>query len=188
MRYRINNYGLNVNNVNHRLMIYFDAPEGYIDEDSGKTLAEQMKEAVRLVVDETAKIVFTSSMQKDKILTIDTTTGQTGFGYRMIFDIPTGKTVTVNDLFTLEFDFGDAPGASPSADQVAAFFGLPEALPSGYEFMTDTEVTDELEDIMGTLDNDLTETVEYPAGSGTYMTKAQAITAQAMQIINPSQS
>lgn len=56
------------------------------------------------------------------------------------------------------------------------------------EFMQDTEVTDELEDIIGTLDNDLTETVEYPEGSGTYMTKAQAITAQAMQIINPSES
>ena len=150
MRYRVNNYGLNVNNVNHRLMIYFDAPEGYIDEDSGKTLAEQMKEAVRLVVDETAKIVFTSSMQKDKILTIDTTTGQTGFGYRMIFDIPTGKTVTVNDLFTLEFDFGDAPGASPSADQLAAFFGLPEALPE-IEVATEQEVKDINDDVMGAL-------------------------------------
>ena len=150
MRYRVNNYGLNVNNVNHRLMIYFDAPEGYIDEDSGKTLAEQMKEAVRLVVDETAKIVFTSSMQKDKILTIDTTTGQTGFGYRMIFDIPTGKTVTVNDLFTLEFDFGDAPGASPSADQLAQFFGLPEALPE-IEVATEQEVKDINDDVMGAL-------------------------------------
>ena len=137
MRYRVNNYGLSVNNVNHRLMIYFDAPEGYIDEDSGKTLAEQMKEAVRLVVDETAKIVFTSSMQKDKILTIDTTTGQTGFGYRMIFDIPTGKTVTVNDLFTLEFDFGDAPGASPSADLVADFFNITEA--TEYTALTSAE-------------------------------------------------
>lgn len=73
-------------------------------------------------------------------------------------------------------------------EMLAQFFGLPEALPSGYEFMTDTEVTEELEDIMGSLDNDLTETVEYPEGSGTYMTRAQAITAQAMNIINPSES
>ena len=59
---------------------------------------------------------------------------------------------------------------------IAAFFGLPEALPSGYEFMTDTEVTDELEDIMQALDPELT------------AEQAAIITAQAMQIINPSQS
>ena len=56
------------------------------------------------------------------------------------------------------------------------------------EFMTDTDVTDELEDIMQALDPELEQEVEYPEGSGTYMTKAQAITAEAMQIINPSQS
>ena len=56
------------------------------------------------------------------------------------------------------------------------------------EFLTDTEVTDELEDIMQALDPELEQEVEYPEGSGTYMTKAQAITAEAMQIINPSQS
>ena len=56
------------------------------------------------------------------------------------------------------------------------------------EFMQDTEVTDELEDIMQALDPELEQEVEYPEGSGTYMTKAQAITTEAMQIINPSQS
>ena len=56
------------------------------------------------------------------------------------------------------------------------------------EFMQDSEVTDELEDIMQALDPELLQEVEYPEGSGTYMTKAQAITAEAMQIINPSQS
>ena len=56
------------------------------------------------------------------------------------------------------------------------------------EFMQDTDVTDELEDIMQALDPELEQEVEYPEGSGTYMTKAQAITAEAMQIINPSQS
>ena len=59
---------------------------------------------------------------------------------------------------------------------------------SGYEFMTDTEVTDTLEDIMANLDTDLGETVEYPEGSGTYMTLAQAITAEAMEIINTQNS
>lgn len=47
---------------------------------------------------------------------------------------------------------------------------------SGYEFMKDTEVTDEIEDIMQALDPELTKE------------QAASITAQAMQIINPSQS
>lgn len=74
----------------------------------------------------------------------------------------------------------------PYSKAVAEFFGV--TLLQGYEFMTDTEVTDELEDIMQALDPELEQEVEYPEGSGTYMTKAQAITAEAMQIINPSQS
>lgn len=60
------------------------------------------------------------------------------------------------------------------------------------EFLTDTEVTDELEDIMQALDPELLQEVEYPEGSGQMITKAQFITIQAMEevnnIINPSQS
>ena len=74
----------------------------------------------------------------------------------------------------------------PNSKALAEFFGV--TLLQGYEFMQDTEVTDELEDIMQALDPELEQTVEYPEGSGTYMTKAQAITAEAMEIINPSQS
>ena len=74
----------------------------------------------------------------------------------------------------------------PNSKALAEFFGV--TLLQGYEFMQDTEVTDELEDIMQALDPELGETVEYPEGSGTYMTKAQAITAEAMEIINPSKS
>jgi hypothetical protein len=77
-------------------------------------------------------------------------------------------------------------GEDPNSKAVAEFFGV--TLLQGYEFMTDTEVTDELEDIMQALDPELLQEVEYPEGSGIYMTKAQAITAQAMNIINPSQS
>ena len=62
----------------------------------------------------------------------------------------------------------------PYSKAVAEFFGV--TLLQGYEFMTDTEVTDELEDIMQALDPELT--AEHAA----------SITAQAMQIINPSQS
>jgi hypothetical protein len=92
--------------------------------------------------------------------------------------------IVAGDKLFIKLYTDDAAGGYD--EMVAEFFGV--TLLQGYEFMTESEVTDELEDIMGSLDTDLTETVEYPAGSGTYMTKAQAITAQAMQIINPSES
>lgn len=62
----------------------------------------------------------------------------------------------------------------PNSKALAEFFGV--TLLQGYEFMQDTEVTDELEDIMQALDPELT--AEHAA----------SITAEAMQIINPSQS
>ena len=62
----------------------------------------------------------------------------------------------------------------PNSKALAEFFGV--TLLQGYEFMTDTEVTDELEDIMQALDPELT------------AEQAATITAEAMQIINPSQS
>ena len=78
----------------------------------------------------------------------------------------------------------------PNSKALAEFFGV--TLLQGYEFMTDTEVTDELEDIMQSLDPELLQEVEYPEGSGQMITKAQFITIQAMEevnnIINPSQS
>jgi len=78
----------------------------------------------------------------------------------------------------------------PNSKALAEFFGV--TLLQGYEFMTDTEVTDELEDIMQALDPELLQEVEYPEGSGQMITKAQFITIQAMEevnnIINPSES
>ena len=62
----------------------------------------------------------------------------------------------------------------PNSKALAEFFGV--TLLQGYEFMQDSEVTDELEDIMQALDPELT------------AEKAAIITAQAMQIINPSES
>ena len=62
----------------------------------------------------------------------------------------------------------------PNSKALAEFFGV--TLLQGYEFMTDTEVTDELEDIMQALDPELT------------AEQAASITAEAMEIINPSQS
>lgn len=62
----------------------------------------------------------------------------------------------------------------PYSKALAEFFGV--TLLQGYEFMQDTEVTDELENIMRALDPELT------------AEQAASITAEAMQIINPSQS
>lgn len=70
------------------------------------------------------------------------------------------------------------------AEDLAEFFGLPQALPEAYQAMSEQEVTDTMEEIMSLMDTDLGETVEYPEGSGQYMTRAQAITAQANLSIN----
>lgn len=79
--------------------------------------------------------------------------------------------------------YSDYSDSSQAAEDLAQFFGLPSALPE-YQQMSEQEVTDTLEDIMGSLDTDLGDTVEYPEGSGQYMTRAQAITAQANLSIN----
>ena len=79
--------------------------------------------------------------------------------------------------------YSDYSDSSQAAEDLAQFFGLPSALPE-YQQMSEQEVMDTLEDIMGSLDTDLGETVEYPEGSGQYMTRAQAITAQVNLSIN----
>ena len=60
-------------------------------------------------------------------------------------------------------------GVAERLAMILEFFGIKTI--SGYEFMQDTEVTDELEDIMQALDPELTPE------------KAASITAEAMQII-----
>ena len=62
----------------------------------------------------------------------------------------------------------------PNSKALAEFFGV--TLLQGYEFMQDTEVTDELEDIMQALDPELT------------AEQAASITAEAMNIINTQNS
>ena len=70
---------------------------------------------------------------------------------------------------------GDEPspdipeGVAERLAMILEFFGIKTI--SGYTFMTDKEVTDELEDIMQALDNELTHE------------QAAAITTEAMQII-----
>lgn len=66
--------------------------------------------------------------------------------------------------WTIEVDFGD----EPMSDEISQFFGLPAALPDGYEFMTPEEVCSTLEDIMTSMDIALT------------TEQAQAITQQTL--------
>jgi hypothetical protein len=118
--------------------------------------ADAIKEAIRLVVDEEAKEVFCSSMQKDKIGNIaqDSST-VSGFDTYISFGYPSGKTISNSDKFTIEMDWGEAPsdiggGGDEYSEEVAQFFGLPEALPE-IEVATEQEVKDINDDVMGAL-------------------------------------
>ena len=92
------------------------------------------------------------------------------------------KAIAAGDKLFVKL-YSDYSDSSQAAEDLAQFFGLPGTLPE-YQPMTEQEVTDTMEDIMGSLDTDLGETVEYPEGSGQYMTRAQAITAQVKETIN----
>lgn len=190
MRYRVKDYTVDVYQGNAR--VFLTVPSTLIEAYPSFTPEEGRKvtEAIRLIIDETAGVVFCSSMQKDNTIQMQAQNNQDGTTEIAIyFAIPTGKTITSNDQFTIEMDWGDEPtglSGGDDAHNLAQFFGLPEALPEGYQAMTEQEVTDTLEDIIGNLDIDLNQTVEYPEGSGNYMTRAQAITAQANEIIHPN--
>ena len=161
MRYRVKDYRVEASES--IVWLYFTAPEGVtLTSDPDSEIEGYIQQAVRLVVDESADIVFCSSMQKRKYIQwakVNVSTREV----RLAFEIPSGKTVGENDQFTIEMDWGDVPS------------GLVD-LPSGYTFMTDKEVTDEIEDIMQALDNELTPE------------QASAITTVAMQIINTQNS
>lgn len=104
---------------------------------------------------------------------------------RMFIPLKPGHPSIAGDLLIKAYS-DDAAGGYD--EMLAEFFGLPEALPEEYQPMAEQDVTDTMEYIMGTLDIDLNETVEYPEGSGVYMTRAQAITAQTNEIIHSTNS
>jgi hypothetical protein len=106
MRYRIKDYTVEV--AGNDLILTIPVPSGIDISASAETVQKLIKEAIRLVVDETAGIVLCSSMQKDKyyshaepILSMQNT--------RLIFAIPSGKTIVATDQFTIEMDWGDEP-------------------------------------------------------------------------------
>jgi len=172
---------------------------GITDDEELEALKQQYREATAAC--ETARLEYEAAKEEfdEKAEQLDDVARETTLLQKSaaIIEAISGIHIDIPDNIANKYDVTAAKQAivdalsqiqpeDPNSKALAEFFGV--TLLQGYEFMQDTEVTDELEDIMGTLDNDLTETVEYPEGSGTYMTKAQAITAQAMQIINPSES
>lgn len=106
MRYRIKDYTVEVAGNNLKLTI--PVPSGIDISVSAETVQKLIKEAIRLVVDETAGVVFCSSMQKDKYYSHAEQMPSTQ-NTRLIFAIPSGKTVANTDQFTIEMDWGDEP-------------------------------------------------------------------------------
>lgn len=101
MRGRVRDYIVKV--VGNKVKVYCLRPQ-----DMPPQVAEwekQITEAIRLVVDETAKIVFCSSMQKDKVSVEQSDV--TGYTFSLVFDIPEGKEVREGDQFTIELDWGE---------------------------------------------------------------------------------
>lgn len=172
---------------------------GITDDEELEALKQQYREAIAAT--ETARLQYEAAKEEfdEKAEQLDDVAQQSTLVHSAatILEAISGIHIDIPDNIATKDDVTAAKQAildalshispeDPNSKALAEFFGV--TLLQGYEFMTDTEVTDELEDIMQALDPELEQEVEYPEGSGTYMTKAQAITAEAMQIINPSQS
>jgi hypothetical protein len=106
MRYRIKDYTVEV--AGNDLILTIPVPSGIDISASAETVQKLIKEAIRLVVDETAGIVLCSSMQKDKYYS-HAEQMPSAQNTRLIFTIPPDKTVATTDQFTIEMDWGDEP-------------------------------------------------------------------------------
>lgn len=131
MRYRIKDYTVDVYQGNVR--VFLTVPSTLIEASPSFTPEERRKvtEAIRLIIDETAGVVFCSSMQKDNIILMQAQNNQDGTTEIAIyFAIPSGKTITSTDQFTIEMDWGDEPsglsggggGLEPATDAEYAAF------------------------------------------------------------------
>lgn len=80
---------------------------------------------VRLIIDETAKKVICSSMQKSNISCSNN-----------VITVPSAVAMLdASHEYTIELDFG-----GDDAHNLAQFFGLPESLPGSYTALTQAEV------------------------------------------------
>lgn len=133
MRYRVNAYGVYPFDDTH-IGIQINVPITLITESGSNELDDiskrKVEEALRLIVDESAKEVFCSSMQKARIYNIYG--ANYGWDCMIVFEKPSGKTINTTDHFTIEFDWGEAPsdnakeatiGTSPDATVSTTVFG-----------------------------------------------------------------
>lgn len=100
MRTKIDKYKITIEN--DYIIVHIKQPIGVT---IGESLANVVSEALRLVIDETAREVFCSSMQKAKIASI-VPSDENGYDIAIAFDIPVGKTIATTDQFTIEADWG----------------------------------------------------------------------------------
>lgn len=136
MRYRVKDYRVQADE--NIVWLYFTAPEGVtLTSDPDNEIEGYIQQAVRLVVDESADIVFCSSMQKRKYIQWAKANVNTR-EVRLSFDIPSGKTVGESDQFTIEMDWGDEPSGLSGGGEI--------------EIMTDDEYEPALEDLDKMLD------------------------------------
>lgn len=103
MRYRVKDYSIEVSG--NLVYVQITIPAGVTPTQGATT--KPLREAIRLIVDETAGIVFCSSMQKANIKAVGP--GEADREWYIAFQIPSGKTVTATDQFTIEVDWGDEP-------------------------------------------------------------------------------
>ena len=107
MRYRVKDYSIHAI-AGTTFAVQIPTVPVTLPEDA--TAAEAVvRQAIRLVVDETAKVVYCSSMQKDSRLS-HIAFGITGGGVGLVFIGVEGKISGIESHeFTIEFDWGDTP-------------------------------------------------------------------------------
>ena len=166
MRYRVKDY--TVSPSGSSVWLYFTAPQGVqLSSDPDNEIEPFIQEAIRLVIDESAGIVFCSSMQKQSYLERAKCTPAT-HQIRLQFAVPEGKTVSSTSAFTIEMDWGDVPSGlsgGDAAEQVKDFFHIVkegdtvkvitedggEEVVVPVELATEQEVKDINDDVMGAL-------------------------------------
>ena len=114
---------------------------GITDDEELEALKQQYREAIAAI--ETARLQYEAAKEEFN---------EKAEGIEALNDVAQQSTsLQIKDkLDNLSVD-------SEDARMVAQFFGLPAALPDGYEFMTPEEVCSELEDIMTSMDITLTQ-------------------------------
>lgn len=147
MRYRVKDY--TVSPSGSSVWLYFTAPQGVeLSSDPDNEIEPFIAQAIRLVVDESAGVVYCSSMQKRAYLErakCNLTTRQ----IRLCFGVPSGKFVSETNAFTIEMDWGDEPSGlsgSDDAHNLAAFFNITPPVPNAVP-MTQQEVEDDLDEL-----------------------------------------